>query len=156
MIEIGSGRPQTDEGGSGLLCADGQTVGQWPFSVESQQILQAYKEQHGVEQNFAFLKDPAIINAIFLKKEECIEALGLVLLLALLITRLAERDSSQYTQPHGSVLTGWDKKKDSKSHPVHAHDQIPQGASSENRRTPPVLPSSEGGMAGMASRSEFR
>ena len=24
-------------------------------------------EQHGVEQNFAFLKDPAVVNAIFLK-----------------------------------------------------------------------------------------
>jgi transposase len=39
--------------------------------------LRAYKEQHGVEQNFAFLKDPLIVNRLFLKRPR-IEALGLV------------------------------------------------------------------------------
>ena len=39
--------------------------------------LRAYKEQHGIEQNFGFLKDPLIVNSLFLKKPERIEALGL-------------------------------------------------------------------------------
>ena len=47
------------------------------------EILKAYKDQHGIEQNFKFLKDPAIVNGIFLKKGERIEVLGLVLLLVL-------------------------------------------------------------------------
>ena len=82
-----------------------------PLSLNARQILEAYKEQHGVEQNFSFLKDPAIVNAIFLKKEERIEVLGLVLLLSLLIWRLIEQDLDQFVEAQGKVLTGWDKKK---------------------------------------------
>jgi transposase len=74
------------------------------------EVLQAYKEQHGVEQNFAFLKDPLIVNSLFLKKPERIEALGLVLLLALLLWRLVERALRVHVETTGSALTGWDKK----------------------------------------------
>ena len=69
-----------------------------------------YKEQHGVEQNFAFLKDPLIVNSLFLKKPERIEALGLVLLLALLLWRLVERALRLHVETTGSTLPGWDKK----------------------------------------------
>jgi transposase len=72
--------------------------------------LRVYKEQHGVEQNFAFLKDPVIVNSLFLKKPERIEALGLVLLLALLLWRLVERALRLHVETTGSTLTGWDKK----------------------------------------------
>src|SRR5262249_45378275 len=68
------------------------------------------KEQHGVEQNFAFLKDPLIVNSLFLKKPERIEALGLVLLLALLLWRLVERALRLHVETTGSTLPGWDKK----------------------------------------------
>ena len=74
------------------------------------EVLRAYKEQHGVEQNFAFLKDPVIVNSLFLKKPERIEALGLVLLLALLLWRLVERALRVHVETTGSTLTGWDKK----------------------------------------------
>ena len=60
-------------------------------AADAKEILSLYTEQHGVEQNFAFLKDPAVVNAIFLKTEERIEALGLILLISLLIWRLIER-----------------------------------------------------------------
>ena len=53
-------------------------------SANAREILSLYKEQHGVEQNFAFLKDPAVVNAIFLKSEERIEALGLIPLISLI------------------------------------------------------------------------
>ena len=74
------------------------------------EVLRAYKEQHGVEQNFAFLKDPVIVNSLFLKKPERIEALGLVLLLALLLWRLVERALRVHVETTGNPLIGWDKK----------------------------------------------
>jgi len=54
---------------------------------DAKEILKAYKDQYGIEQNFGFLKDPVIVNSIFLKRPERIEVLGLVLLLSLLIWR---------------------------------------------------------------------
>lgn len=70
------------------------------------EILNAYKEQHGIEQNFAFLKDPLIVNSLFLKKPERIEALGLVLLLSLLIWRLMERSLRQHVETTHSKIMG--------------------------------------------------
>jgi transposase len=80
----------------------------------AREVLQAYKNQHGVEQNFAFLKDPLIVNSLFLKKPERIEALGLVLLLALLLWRLMERALRVHVETTGSTLVGWDKKETQK------------------------------------------
>jgi transposase len=76
----------------------------------AREVLQAYKNQHGVEQHFAFLKDPLIVNSLFLQKPERIEALGLVLLLALLLWRLVERALRVHVETTGHTLTGWDKK----------------------------------------------
>jgi len=77
---------------------------------DAKEILSLYKEQHGVEQNFAFLKDPAVVNAIFLKSEERIEALGLILLISLLIWRLIEKTLRKHVEKTGPPLTGWDNK----------------------------------------------
>jgi transposase len=74
-------------------------------------VRKVYKEQHGVEQNYGFLKDAVIVNSLFLKKPERIEALGLVLLLALLIWRLMERSMRDYVNTTSTTLTGWDKKE---------------------------------------------
>jgi transposase len=79
-------------------------------AADAKEILSLYKEQHGVEQNFAFLKDPAVVNAIFLKTEERIEALGLILLISLLIWRLIERSLRKHVEETASPLTGWDNK----------------------------------------------
>jgi transposase len=84
---------------------------QGELAHSAREILQAYKNQHGVEQNFAFLKDPLIVNSLFLKKPERIEALGLVLLLALLLWRLMERALRGHVETTGSALVGWDKKE---------------------------------------------
>ena len=73
-------------------------------------ILTVYKEQHGTEQNYGFLKDPVIVNSLFLKKPARIEALGLVLLLALLIWRLMERAMRRHVDTTSRPLPGWDKK----------------------------------------------
>ena len=69
-------------------------------------VLRAYKEQHGIEQNFSFLKDPLIVNSLFLKKPERIEALGLVLLLALLLWRLVERTLRVHVETTETSLPG--------------------------------------------------
>lgn len=58
--------------------------------VDAKEALSIYKEQHMVERNFGFLKDPVFVNALFLKSPKRIEALGLVLVLALMIWRLME------------------------------------------------------------------
>jgi len=76
-----------------------------------EELLRSYKEQHGVERNFTFLKDPVIVNSIFLKKQERIEVLGLVFLLSLLIWSLMERSMRQFIEEKGTTLTGFDKKQ---------------------------------------------
>jgi len=75
------------------------------------ELLRLYKEQDGIEKNFGFLKDPAIVNGIFLKKPQRIEALGLILLLSLLLWRLIERSLKLYVKETGTPLPGWKKRK---------------------------------------------
>ena len=79
--------------------------------LSADQILKEYKNQHGIEQNFGFLKNPAIVNAIFLKKAERIEVLGLVLLLALLIWRLMEHVMRKHVEQTGADLPGWKNRR---------------------------------------------
>ena len=71
------------------------------------ELLTLYKYQICIEKNFSFLKDPAIVNSIFLKKAERIEGLGLVLLISLLILRLIELSMLQYVKANDCELTGW-------------------------------------------------
>ena len=80
----------------------------------SRGVLKAYKDQHGIERNFGFLKDPVIVNSIFLKKPERIEVLGLVLLISLLIWRLLERAMRNYVKNTGEDLPGWKKRRTNK------------------------------------------
>lgn len=73
------------------------------------EILAAYKEQHGIERNFGFLKDPLIVNDIFLKKPERIEVLGFVLFVSLLAWNLMEHVMRAYlkrtdSQPEGQIV----------------------------------------------------
>ncbi len=82
--------------------------------MSSFELLRLYKEQHSIEQNFGFLKDPLIVNALFLKSPQRIEALGLVLVLALMVWRLMERTMRVSLRESGSKITGWDKKPTSR------------------------------------------
>ena len=82
----------------------------WPAS----ELLSLYKSQIGIEKNFSFLKDPAIVNSIFLKKAERIEVLGLVLLISLLIWRLMERSMRQYVEANDCTLPGWVRRQTKK------------------------------------------
>ena len=97
-----------EEAGCFVLLTNVPTAGDLAHSARD--ILTGYKDQHGTEQNYGFLKDPVIVNSLFLKKPERIEALGLILLLALLIWRLMERAMRTHVDTTSTPLTGWDKK----------------------------------------------
>jgi len=57
-----------------------------------QDLLANYKRQQSVERGFRFLKDPMFMtSSVFLKKEERIIALGLVMCLCLLVYTLSQR-----------------------------------------------------------------
>jgi len=83
--------------------SDKQEREQWSVAT----LLELYKNQSGIEQNFGFLKDPVIVNSIFLKKPSRIEVLGLVLIIALLIWRLMERCMRLHLERTKSEITGW-------------------------------------------------
>ena len=97
-----------EEAGCFVLLTNVPTAGDVAHSARG--ILTGYKDQHGTEQNYGFLKDPVIVNSLFLKKPERIEALGLILLLALLLWRLMERAMRTHIDTTHTPLTGWDKK----------------------------------------------
>jgi transposase len=100
---------KTQETGCCVLLTNVPTEGE--MAHRAREVLRAYKEQHGIEPNFGFLKDPLIVNRLFLKKPERIEALGLVCLLALLIWRLMERSLCLHVETTGNTLPGWDQKE---------------------------------------------
>ena len=97
-----------EEAGCFVLLTNVPTGGDLAHSARD--ILTGYKDQHGTEQHYGFLKDPVMVNSLFLKKPERIEALGLVLLLALLIWRLMERAMRRHVDTTSTSLPGWDKK----------------------------------------------
>jgi len=65
-----------------LLDAD-----EWPAG----RVLEEYKHQYTIEQRFPVLKDPTQVGAVYLKNTDRLEALGYVLLMALLVYSLIER-----------------------------------------------------------------
>jgi transposase len=99
---------KTQETGCFVLLTHVPTAG--AMAHRAGDVLRAYKAQHGIEQNFSFLKDPLIVKSLFLKKPERIEALGLVLLLALLLWRLVERTLRVHVETTETPLPGGDKK----------------------------------------------
>jgi transposase len=82
--------------------------------LTSKELLRAYQDQHSIERNFGFLKDPVFVNALFLKTPRRIEALGLILVLALMIWRLMERTMRLSLRDTQSKVTGWNKRQTSR------------------------------------------
>ena len=76
-------------------------------AMDAAGLLRTYKGQYGVESDFAFLKDPLIVNDIFLKTPSRIDALGMVLIIALMVWRLMERSMRTYVKNTGTLLPGW-------------------------------------------------
>ena len=99
---------------AGCFVLISNTLGQGTGSISARELLTIYKDQHMVERNFAFLKDPVFVNALFLKSPRRIEALGLVLILALLVWRLMERTMRLTLAATKSKVTGWEKRQTSR------------------------------------------
>lgn len=74
------------------------------------ELLRVYKGQYGVESDFAFLKDPLVVNDTFLKSPHRIDALGMILIIALLVWRLMERTMRAWAENNDDDLPGWDGK----------------------------------------------
>jgi transposase len=99
---------------AGCFVLISNTLPDEPGAEDSRQLLETYKDQGYVERNFGFLKDDAIVNSLFLKSPERIEALGLVLVLSLMVWRLMERTMRLSLKQTASTVTGWDKKQTSR------------------------------------------
>ena len=78
--------------------------------MDAKSLFRIYKGQYGVESNFAFLKDPLIVNDLFLKKAEHIDVLGIILIISLLIWRLIERSMRNYLANTGGTLVGLNRQ----------------------------------------------
>ena len=99
-----------EEAGCFVLVTKVPRVQEQEGGYDSRATLQTDKEQHGMERNFGFLKDPAIVDSLFLDIPERLEALGLILLTALLIWRLMERTMRQSIEESDEPVSGWDHK----------------------------------------------
>ena len=82
--------------------------------LDSFGVLQTYKGQYGVENDFAFLKDPLVVNDLFLKTPARIDALGMILVLALLIARLMEVHMRRYLKNSEETVIGLNDIKTSR------------------------------------------
>jgi hypothetical protein len=100
---------KVQEAGCCVLLTNVPTQGEMAHSAG--EVLRAYKAPHGVEQHCAFLQDLVMVNSLFLKKPERLEAWGLVLLLALLLWRLVERALRGHVETTGRPVTGWDQQE---------------------------------------------
>ena len=67
-----------------------------------------------IERNFGFLKDPLIVNDLFLKRPDRIEVLGFVLLVSLLTWSLMEHVMREHLKRTDSTISGWDRKPTTK------------------------------------------
>lgn len=79
-------------------------------SYSGRDCLVNYKGQYGVERNFSFLKEPLIVNDIFLKKPERIDALGMIMILSLLVWSLMERTMRKTQAEKDLKLKDLDRK----------------------------------------------
>lgn len=101
-----------EEAGCFVLLSN--TLSEGTGCVPARELLSIYKDQHVVESNFAFLKDPVFVNSLFLKSPRRIEALGLVLILALLIWRLMERTMRRNLSRNNEKVQGWSNRETSR------------------------------------------
>jgi transposase len=100
---------ETKETGCFVLLTNAPHDG--PGGMSARELLAAYKDQHYIERNFGFLKDPVIVNSLFLKTHRRIEALGLILVLSLLVWRLMERSMRASLKETGGTVRGLDKRQ---------------------------------------------
>jgi hypothetical protein len=96
------------EAGCFVLLTTVPTVGDMAHSARA--LLSVDQDHHGTEQNSGLLPAPVSVKSLCLKKPERLEALGLILLLALRRWRLMERTMRRHVDTTRTPWPGWDKK----------------------------------------------
>jgi transposase len=96
------------EAGCFVLISNAPSEGEGAMTIKG--VLQTYKKQYGVESAFAFLKDPLIVNDTFLKNSNRIDVLGMVLIIALMVWRLMERNMRAHVEATEKELPGLNKQ----------------------------------------------
>jgi transposase len=81
------------------------------FTLHDAGLLYKYKEQHAVENGFRILKDPAMAATIFLKKPERIQALMMLLHVALAVRLLIQREARLRLEDSKQELRDTDNRK---------------------------------------------
>ena len=74
-------------------------------------VLKEYKKQINVEVRFRFLKDPMFVNAIYLKTPRRVEALGYVILLAVMIASLLELRIRNALEKEKATISAGSRKR---------------------------------------------
>jgi len=73
--------------------------------LSNRELLENYKKQQSVERGFRFLKDPLFMtSSVFLKTQERIVALGMIMCLCLLVYTLTQRYLRQKLEEFGSSV----------------------------------------------------
>ena len=98
----------TEQAGCFVLLSNVPSSGEG--ALDAKALMLRYKGQYGVESDFSFLKDPLVVNDLFLKKPSRVDALGMILVVALLIWRLMERQMRMHLAQEGKMLPGWDNR----------------------------------------------
>ena len=80
-------------------------------ALNAKELLKTYKGQHCIERDFSFLKDPLVVNDLFLKKPHRIDVLGMVLVIALSVWRLMELTMRKKVAETGGTVPGWNKQR---------------------------------------------
>ena len=100
-----------EESGCFVLLTNTPVTG--AMSHSPAEVLAAYKEQHGIERDFSFIKNPTIMNSVFLKKPERVEVLCFIMLTALLVWNLMQHVMRRNIRETGSVVEGLAGRKTS-------------------------------------------
>jgi transposase len=103
-------------------------------------VLQAYKEQHGIEQNYGFLKDPLIVNSLFLKKPERIEALGLGAIAGAAAVAAGGAHPARACGDHGQSVNRVGQEGHAEADSLHDDDQVCRGDGAQSRGPTPARP----------------
>jgi len=100
----------TEHAGCFILLTNKRSPDDISDRLDSLGVLQAYKEQSGIEEGFRFLKNPMILDSLYLDRPDRIEALGLILVISLLIWRLLQYLLRQSITETGERIEGWKGK----------------------------------------------
>jgi len=73
--------------------------------LSDQEVLLEYKKQSSVETSFKFIKDPSFIGPIFLERDDRIEAMAYLILIAYLVYAILQRRVRNSCEEHDKPIT---------------------------------------------------